>query len=103
MSGPRLVLNTDPPLVLRALGDGAAGGNHELLLGVGPIRRPADGAETANVAVDADNAAGAVSALLGVPPLGVAAALYGPDDSVWFAGFLAGVTLDTVARLDLEA
>lgn len=102
MSGPRLILATDPPLVLCAPGDGGPGVNHELLLGVGAIRQPADGVEAANVTVDLDNADGAASALFAVPPLGVAATLYAPDDSVWFAGILAGVTLDVTAQLALE-
>jgi hypothetical protein len=102
VSGPRLVLATDPPLVLRMLGDDAPGLHYPLLSAVGPIRRPADGAETANVTVDADNADGEVGALLAIPPLGVAATLYGPDDAVWFAGMLAGVTLDLTAQLALE-
>lgn len=103
MIGPYLVIAADPPMTLLSVGDDAPGLSYPVLTGVGAIRQPADGSESANVSVDADNADGALTALLAVPPLGVAATLYGPDGAAWFTGLLAGVTLTETARLDLEA
>lgn len=103
MIGPYLVIASDPPLTLLSMGDTGAGLIYPVLTGVGAIRQPADGSEAANVSVDADNADGALTALLAVPPLGAAAVLYGPDGAEWFRGLLAGVTLAETARLELEA
>ena len=103
MIGPYLVIAADPPLTLLSVGDSAPGLSYPVLTGVGAIRQPADGSESANVSMDADNADGALSALLAVPPLGVSATLYGPDGAVWFAGALAGVTLSETVKIDVEA
>lgn len=102
MIGPYLVLASDPPLTLLSAGDAAPGLSYPVVIGVGAIRQPADGAETANVSVDLDNADGFVSSLLADPPLGASATLYGPDGAIWFAGTLAGVSLGETAALALE-
>lgn len=102
MIGPYLVLDSDPPLTLLSAGDAAPGLGYPVIAGIGAIRQPADGAETANVSVDLANADGFVSSLLADPPLGASAALYGPDGAEWFRGMLAGVTLAETATLALE-
>lgn len=102
MNHPWLVLETDPPLRLLGVQDRAPGLAEEAITGIGAIRRPADGSETANVSIELDNADGFISQRLAIPPLRVRATLYGPDGAVWFAGALASVTLGETATLTLE-
>lgn len=103
MIGPYLVIAADPPLTLLSVGDSAPGLSYPVLTGVGAIHQPADGSESANVSMDADNADGALSALLAVPPLRAPAVVHGPDGVEWFRGVLAGVTLADGVKLELEA
>lgn len=103
ITGPSLLIETDPPLRLLSLGDGAPGLAYALISGVGPIRRPADGGETGNVSVELDNADGAASRLFAVPPLRASAVLFGPDGDEWFRGALAGVSLGESCSLSLES
>ncbi len=98
-----MVLETDPPLTLTWVGASEPGLHHAAIIGIGTIRRPADGSETANVSIDLDNADGAISRLLAIPPLRVAAVLYGPSGEEWFRGALAGVALGETATLAMEA
>lgn len=102
MIGPYLVISADPPLTLLSVGDVAPGLSYSVITGVGAIHQSADGAETANVSVDLDNADGFVSELLALPPLGAAAVLYGLDGSAWFRGIVAGVSLAETASISLE-
>lgn len=102
MIGPYLMLAADPPLTILSVGDSAPGLTLAALIGVGTLRRPADGSETANITLDLDNTTGEVSALLAVPPLRAPATLYGPDGDVWFRGMLAGAKLADTATLDIE-
>lgn len=103
MTGPRLLIASDPPLSLLSLGDERPGLHYDRISGVGNINRPGDGGEIGNVRVDLDNYDGAVSDLLAIPPLGARATLYGPDDDMWFDGTLASVNLSETAALQLEA
>ena len=103
MSGPILTVYADPPLRFWPAGTVAPGVGWAVGLGIGPLRRPADGAESASVIVHLDNADGALSALLAVPPLGASAILSGPDGAEGFRGRLAGVRLEETADLELEA
>lgn len=103
MTEPYLALASDPPLILRGIGDETSGLCYPILRGIGAIHRPADGSETGNVTIDLDNSDGTATALLAIPPLRQAALLYGPDGSVWFEGILAGVKLGESASLELEA
>ena len=102
MIGPCLVISADPPFTLLSVGDAAPGLSYPVIAGVGVIHQSADGAETANVSADLDNADGFVSKLLAVPPLGAVAVLYGPDGAVWFRGIVAGVLLAETASISLE-
>lgn len=103
MTGPSVVIQSDPPIRLLPVGEHAPGLSYPIISGIGAIRRPADGAEAANVSVDLDNHDGQVSQLFAVPPLRVSTVLYGPDGSEWFRGWLASVSLDDGASLSVQA
>lgn len=103
IKGPSLLIYTNPPLRLLSLGDSAPGLSYPLISGIGAIRRPADGSETGNAAVELDNVDGQATRLFAVPPLRAECALYGPDGEEWFRGSLAGVSLGDSAALSLEA
>lgn len=103
MIGPYLVIGSDPPLTLLSVGDHAPGLSYPIITSIGAIRRPADGAEAANVSIDLDNHDGQASQLLAVPPLRAVATLYGTDGSEWFRGWLTSVVLDDNASLTVQA
>lgn len=92
-----------PPLMFISSGDQAPGLSYPLISGIGAIRRPADGSESANVTIDLANQDGEVSRLFAVPPLRAPATLYGPDGQVWFQGWLTSVVLDDNASITLQA
>lgn len=103
MTGPYLVIGSDPPLTLLSVGEHAPGLSYPIITGLGAIRRPADGSEAANVSIDLDNHEGQVSRLFAVPPLRALATLYGADGSEWFRGWITAVALDDSATLTVQA